>query len=253
MWDDYDDPFERGRYQSPEQLLWRAVRKGDAASVAEVLAKNNDGFLNLKCRHEDETLVYYALKRGYYDVAETLLKGGADVNAPSGHFEYTPFIFACNKGDTKAIDLLVKYNADVNARTTDKETALHRAAWRGDSALVERLVDEFGCDVNAQNYLGQTAIFCAVSANHPDTIKTLITLGADSAIQGSNGFSNLTPRDFANTIEQRQEVAATLDDPSLHAAAKDKIYQPVTRRPISVGKPLAFKLKPPSATFSRLG
>lgn len=244
MWDDDgDDNWNRGRYRSPEELLWRAVRRGDVAETERVLAESKD--INLACRHEEQTLVYYAICKKDYAMAEVLLKAGADVNAPSGFLEFNPFIQACNCGDEKAIDLLVKYKADVNARTHDKETGLHRAAWRGDHKLIRRLVEDLGCDVNAQNYLGQTAMFCAVSSNFPETIKTLMELGGDAEIKGSNGFQDLTPRDFAGTIEKRGEVAATLDEfPKLHEVWQGRVYEPATRRPINVGKPLTLKLKP---------
>ena len=239
--DDYDDDWDRGGYRSPEEYLWRAVRRGEVASVEKILADNED--ISLTCRYKEDTLVFHAIRNRDYAVAEVLLKAGADVNAPSGYMEYTPFILACNKGDTSAIDLLIKYKADVNARTHDKETGLHRASWRGDSALIRRLVDELGCDMNAQNYLGQTAMFCAVSSNFPETIKTLIELGADPEIRGSNGFRDMTPRAFSDTIEKRAEVAGTLDDPKLREAGQNRVYEPVTRKPISVGRPLTFKPK----------
>ncbi|TAL39617.1 MAG: ankyrin repeat domain-containing protein [Alphaproteobacteria bacterium] len=242
MWDDDSDDWNRGRYQSPEARLWHAVRRGDVAEAEKTLAENAE--INLKCRHKEETLVYYAICKQDYAMAETLLKAGADVNAPSGFLEFNPFIHACNCGDEKAIDLLVKYKADPNARTHDQETSLHRAAWRGDHNLIRRLVDEFGCDVNAQNYLGQTAMFCAVSSNFPETIKTLMELGADPDIEGSNGFRDLTPRAFAGTIEKREQVADTLDNPALRETGKNRVYEPVTRRPVQVGRPLTLKLKP---------
>jgi ankyrin repeat protein len=240
--DDDNDYLNRGRYQSPEELLWRAVRRGEAGQVEKILAGNKD--INLKCRYKEDTLVFHAIHNGDYAVAEALLMAGADVNAPSGYMEYTPFILACNKGDTTAIDLLVKYKADVHARTYDKETGLHRAAWRGDSALIRRLVEGLGCDVNAQNYLGQTAMFCAVSSNFPETIRILMELGGDAEIKGSNGFSEITPRAFADTIQKRKEVADTLDEyPKLREAWQGRLYEPATRRSISVGKPLTFRPK----------
>lgn len=246
MWND-------DRYaESPELHLWKAVRKGDAAEVQRLLAHPR-GSPNLECRFEEETFLHLAIRNKEYAIAEALLKAGADVNAPTGYTAFTPFVVACDTGDRQAIDLLVKYKADVNARTAFGETGLHRAAWRGDNALIAHLAEDLGCDVNAQSEMGQTALFCAVSSNFPETIKTLISLGADADIEGSIGSGQITPRAFAGGMEQRQEVAATLDDPSLKAAWINKTYQPVTKKPVTVGKPLTFKMKPPDAQFSRLG
>ena len=180
------------------------------------------------------------MKNKDYAVAESLLKAGADINAPSGFLQYTPFLLACDRGDARAVDWMIAHNADIHARTSDKETGLHRAAWSGHNHIIRKIVDA-GCDVNAQNYLGQTALFCAVSANLPETIRTLMELGVDTRQQGSIGFSEVTPRAFAESLEQRQEVAATLDDPALERARLAKVYQPVTAKPVTIGKVLVLK------------
>jgi ankyrin repeat protein len=248
-----DNSWSRGRYMSPEEALWRAVRKSDAAEVERILAEKHDGPVDLNCRDNECTMVYVAIKNKDYGIAEALLKVGADVNAPSGYTQFSPFILACEKGDRQAIDLLVKYKADVNARSFAKETGLHRAAWRGDDTLITQLVEDLGADVNAQTDMGQTALFCAISSDLPGTIKTLIELGADQDIEGSIGFGSTTPRAFAAGMEKRQEVVATLDDPSLKETWNNKIYQPVTRKPVAVSRPLTFKTKLQSAQFSRFG
>jgi ankyrin repeat protein len=244
-YDDDDDYMHRGRYRSPEELLWQAVRRDDVAGAEKLLADDKD--INLKCRYEEKTLVYCAIKEENYAMAETLLKAGAEVNTPSCYMEFTPLILACDRGDEKALDLLAKYNADVNARTRTQETGLHRAAWHGHNAVIRKLVDELGCDVNAQDYMKNTALFCAVSSNLPETIRTLMELGANPDLIGSNGFSALTPRAFADTIRGaddthvRTEVAEKLDDPEMRAAGIRYIYDPATRKTLSVGKPLTLK------------
>jgi ankyrin repeat protein len=248
MWD--DDRYSG--YQSREMCLWKAVRQGDLAEVERVLT-NPYGAPNLQCLNKGETLVHFAIRNQDYAIAETLLKAGADINTPTGYTKFTPFIYACDKGDMRAIELLLKYKADVNARTFAGETALHRAAWRGDDALITRLIDELDCDVNAQNDMGQTALFCAISSNLPETIKTLLELGVDPDVEGSVGFGKTTARAFAGGMEQRQDVAATLDNPSHSEAWKNKIFQPVTKKPVAVGKPLSFKPRPPGTGFMRLG
>lgn len=236
-----DDRYSGGGYKTAEERLWRAVLSGDAADVEQVLT---DFKPSLTALHKDETLLHYAVRQNDLTIAKKLLAAGADVNAPSGFMEYTPFILACEMNNRLAIDLLVEHQADVNARTKDQETALHRAAWKGNNKLIKRLVDELDCDINAQNYLGQTAMFCAVSGNFPATIQTLMELGGDPGIAGSNGITSKTPRAFAESIEQRQDVAAVLDDPLVHEARLNRVHRPVTSQPITVGKPLALKIKP---------
>ena len=245
----HDEFNDHSGYENSETRLWRAVAHGDIAGVNKVLAEEKN--VRLDCRHKEETLLYFAVRHQDHAIAEILLKAGVDVNAPSGFMKYTPFILACANGDNKAIDLLVKYKADVEARTRDEETGLHRATWNSNIPLIRKLVEELEMDVDAQNYLGQTPLFCAVSTKSAETIKALMQLGGNPNIEGCDGFTNKTPRAFAETVGQRQEVATTLDDPELRAEGL-KTFKPVTRKPITVGKPLVFKMKPGNTSFSSL-
>ena len=52
------------------------------------------------------------------DIAEFLIKNGADVNAKN-NYNSTPLTIACESGNVKMVKLLVKYDADVNNPMTE--------------------------------------------------------------------------------------------------------------------------------------
>jgi ankyrin repeat protein len=69
---------------------------------------------------------------------------------------------------------------------------LHAAAYAGDAAVVEFLIDR-GADVNdAQNKAGVTPLFPAVEENHTDVAELLIARDADLGVKERHGFTPLT-------------------------------------------------------------
>ncbi|WP_410543451.1 ankyrin repeat domain-containing protein [Wolbachia endosymbiont of Cylisticus convexus] len=76
--------------------------------------------------------MHFAALEGDLEVAEVLLKHGADVNVKSEQ-GYTPLHAAAWEGDLEVVKLLLKHEADVNARNLGlgENTPLHFAAWKG--------------------------------------------------------------------------------------------------------------------------
>ena len=60
----------------------------------------------------------------------------------------------------------------------DLNNKLIEAARRGKLAFVKKLLDD-GADVNATNYIGQTALMLAAANRHVDVVKLLLEHGAD--------------------------------------------------------------------------
>jgi hypothetical protein len=117
--------------------------------------------------------------------------------------------------------------------------------YKNNHKLMRRLVEELGLDINAQNYLGQTPLLAAVSNGNPETIRTLMELGADETIAGHARSPNMTPKSFAESFEDgaRKAVVDVLDDPTVQVARERKAYEPVTRSAVNIGRPLSFKPK----------
>ncbi len=88
------------------------------------------------------------------DMAEFLIKHGADVNKESALG--TPLMNAVsNMWNADIVDLLIKSGADVNKQDKDGRTALFYAYASGNDDLVTKLI-KAGADVTLKDNMGQT-------------------------------------------------------------------------------------------------
>ena len=69
--------------------------------------------------------------------------------------------------------LLDKYNASINAVSMFGDTALFRAARKGNIDVVKLLTSYSQCDVNAKNNAGKTALDVARDKGHKDVVHYL--------------------------------------------------------------------------------
>jgi ankyrin repeat protein len=81
--------------------------------------------------------------------------------------------------DTAEVRRLVQDGADVNLGQADGATALHWAAYRGDSDLA-RLLLEAGADASAANREGSTPLWLAASQGDATMVEILLEGGADA-------------------------------------------------------------------------
>lgn len=101
------------------------------------------------------TLLTVAFNRADSEVANFLIKVGADVNAV-GEGGWTPLIIAIEKKfdnptNKALVDLLIEAKADVNAAGADGMTPIFKAVERGDLETFEALKKK-GANVNIQVY-----------------------------------------------------------------------------------------------------
>lgn len=100
-------------YNTVSQLeLYDAIKEGDLDQVKDCFS--ND-FVNMK-DHRGVTPLMIAVMRFFEDIAEFLIKNGANVNAQN-NAGATPLMYACFENNLDMVKLLVKYGADVNAKT----------------------------------------------------------------------------------------------------------------------------------------
>lgn len=181
--------------------------------------------VNLKNK-EGHTALMFAAFAGKLDVAKTLLQKNADVNAKdnrglnaithaakgekwnivkelSPHDEngFTDLMYAIFEGNLEGVKELATPNINLEARDKYGRFALMLAASLNRLDIVEYLVKNLGANVNAIANDESTSLMLMAILNQLDTVKGLITLGADLTIKNKNGHTALMLAEHANSRE----------------------------------------------------
>jgi ankyrin repeat protein len=138
--------------------------------------------------------VAVAAQRGDVDRVRALLREGEDVNAAQGD-GMTALHWAAYRGETEMVDVLVYAGANLEAKTRVADyTPLLIAARTGHGEVVEQLV-EAGANAVASTTTGVTALHFAAGAGQVGSIRALVAAGADVEVRES--ANGQTPLVFA--------------------------------------------------------
>ena len=201
-----------------------AVGGGDVEAVKEFLAAGAD----VNAKRYGWTPLCEAAISGHNEIAELLIKEGADVNAVAMDdvfFEQTPLdaankynqgavavllrkyggktcvelealIDSAKKGDIEGIKQHLAAGGDVSIRNKNGDTMLNYAAYLGHKEIVELLVEN-GAEVNAKGLADWTPLHLAAYNNNEQIVQLLIAKGAEMNPYTSPGFGG-TPLDVAD-------------------------------------------------------
>ena len=128
-------------------------------------------------------------------------------------------INAANKGDSEVVEALLDSGADINARDEQNQTALHQAASRGHTPIVKLLLER-RADVNAKNLFGQTPLLAPVYRGSLDIVQALLGAGAD--VDARSGFAGQTP--LLAVSSGRTKVVEALLEEGADVNAKGEAY-----------------------------
>lgn len=148
-----------------------ALRKNDAAAVADLIEKGADPYSS----SSDETVLMWSVENGHADLARMLLERGANVN-DEDQTGRTVLIAAADKGHTDIAQFLISKGAKVNS-LVDGKTALITAAQRGHKEIALSLLDG-SADTSVKDSDGWTALQWATSKEHTDIAQCLRDRGA---------------------------------------------------------------------------
>lgn len=169
---------------------------------------------------EQYTVLSIVCKNDKYELAELLLKNGANPNQLITSTNKAVLSFAPT---FRIAELLIKYNAQVNAHDVDKVTALHMAVYRklasvaglllekgakpdfampnGGTALhiaceqkdlyMVKLLFSYGAGVNAQANDGETPLFIAAQEGCNEIIEFLLKNNANPGLKRKDGLAPL--------------------------------------------------------------
>ncbi len=146
----------------------KAVRDGDEEKVRQSLFKGENPN---QADTNGRPLLMVSVLAGQIAVAETLLKGGAVVDATDRE-GYTSLIRAAERGDVDLVELLLKRNAKPNAQTRQGTTALMVASRLGFAEVVRVLLEK-KANPNTPDFTGRTALTFARQSGRT-TIEALL-------------------------------------------------------------------------------
>lgn len=150
-----------------------------------------------------------AIKNGHYQVAEILLKNGADPNA---RYFLGSEINLISPLNTKFLGLLLKYGADPNSKDRTGLTPLMKACRHPQGLHSAQILIKYGADVNAmtpERHDNRTVLHYAVLSGNMDTVKLLLKHGA--VVKFSSDYLKPSPLDFA-ILRGNPEMAKLLID-----------------------------------------
>ena len=146
--------------------LYIALRE-PSLKVAEVLVewpKTDVNVLNAK----NESVLMLAALKGHEQIAEKLVKRGADVNKTG----WAPLHYAASAGNVAIIAMLIENSAYIDAESPNGTTPLMMAAMYGTPEAVKLLLQE-GADPTLKNAQGLTALQFAERGVRPDALELL--------------------------------------------------------------------------------
>lgn len=151
-----------------QKQIVRAVVEGDEEKVRQALLKQESPN---QTANNGQPLLIVAVRAGHIPVVETLLKGGARIDAvdPEG---YTALMRATEKGDVDIAELLLRRQASTRVQNRQGQTALMIAAGRGYAEIV-RLLLEKKAEPNSRDFTGRSALGYAKQGNRT-TIEAML-------------------------------------------------------------------------------
>ena len=146
------------------------------------------------------TALHWAVRLDDLDLAELLIRAGANVSA-ANRAGVRPLQLAAMNGNGLMLDKLMKAGADPNAPLTQYgDTALMMAARTGKTDALRVLLEGGGRVNDKEKWGGTTALMWAVSERHPEAVKLLLEHGADVKARSNfvapangRGFEGRTP------------------------------------------------------------
>ncbi|XP_069599626.1 ankyrin repeat domain-containing protein 17 isoform X4 [Ranitomeya imitator] len=152
--------------------LMEAAREGHEEMVALLLGQGAN--INAQTEETQETALTLACCGGFLEVADFLIKAGADIELGCS----TPLMEAAQEGHLELVKYLLVAGANVHATTATGDTALTYACENGHTDVADVLL-QAGADLEHESEGGRTPLMKAARAGHVCTVQFLISKGAN--------------------------------------------------------------------------
>jgi len=195
-----DESGACSRAEDMAKLLWDATDKGHQAVVRLLLERGAN--MEAKSGWYQFTPLLMAAQKGDQAVVKLLLEKGADIEATNEDM-HTPLILAADKGHQAVVKLLLGRGANIEATNEDMHTPLMLAADKGHQAVVKLLLEK-GADIETDLWTGNTPLSLAARRGHQAVVKLLLERDADIKATGEDGITRLLPRQMLESIAAPQ-------------------------------------------------
>lgn len=182
--------------------LWNATAQ-DCDEIAELLIRAGAN-VNEYIAPFDVSFLHIAAASGNKRRVNLLIDHGADVNSKNSHGKCALQSALIDAG-YETVELLLRRGADVNAVDDEGTSVLHQAASNGDKSIVLLLLS-YGADVRMVDNRGSNALHYATASVNDNMEVTEILLKNGTPVNGIN-LTDLTPLHCAIVAEKEEMVS----------------------------------------------
>jgi ankyrin repeat protein len=134
----------------------------------------------------EEIDIFEAARENNFSAIKAYTQKGKDINIVNSK-KYTPFILAAYYGHIQTLDILLQTGAETCTVDNKGNNAFMGVAFKGHEHVAKWLLENTDCNVNHQNYAGQTAMMMASLFGRGNIIKLLLEHGANPEIIDKKG------------------------------------------------------------------
>ena len=186
---------------SREAVIGRAVARTDQGVSLEeqqraLQALSTAGFKMKNSQFSLDEALPWAVQHGNEAVVRWLLQEAKENPADIGLYfplalDRQPLLnIAASENFQSIAWLLLDWGANINAKNWEGQTALHRAAWKGHEAIVLLLLER-GADINANDVNEFTSLHHAAEYGHEAIVHLLLERGVDINAKDRSGMTAL--------------------------------------------------------------
>ena len=204
----------RDEASAAPSTLPKAVIRGDLEAVRDFFTPGK----KVDQIFEGRTALYIAAQHGHREIAEFLLRRGANVNEAMPVNQQTPLHVAAHGGHDEVVSFLLGAKANANVQDYLGVTPMHEAAAGGHASTI-RLLFANGAIVDSVNKSGRSPLYLAVAGAHEEAVEALLANGATVDLREADRRTPLHTAASGRDIQVVQFLLKTGADPNAVDAA----------------------------------